>query len=92
MTDVQPGPPAAKKAPPTQALVGLILCAVAGVLFLALASVDEALTFFMFFALLCLLGAAVFVSRLLTTRTCPACRSGVPKAASVCARCQTVLT
>ena len=90
MTDLPPSP-TVRKAPPAQPLIGLILCALAGVLFIVFASLDEALVFFMFFALLCLLGAAVFAIRLVTTKTCPECRSSVPKAASVCGKCRAAL-
>jgi len=82
-------PPRQSSARATRPLIGLILCVVAGALFIAFASLDPGLAFFMAFALSCLLGAAVFGLRLATTKTCPACGASMAKSATICGRCQT---
>ncbi|MBD9700278.1 hypothetical protein IGS67_12395 [Flavimobilis sp. GY10621] len=74
-----------------QSLFGLVLCLAAGAVFVYFSSLDEALSFFMFPALLCGIGAVLFGARLATQVQCNACKANVPKTARVCGRCGAAL-
>ena len=69
-------------------VAGLLLCVVAGLVFLAIAGASgEAGAVMMPFVFFSALGAVIFGMRVATSKACSACRSQVSKAASLCGRC-----